>query len=155
MICGLPADGNLAKAYAHTALGLPVFGDLRRCNGVEWKRGPVVERFPGWRWNGAEWNRLESAKSGPFFSRCVGGSGFRRLIGSPGVRVCVQLPNDYQAHAGQTVSNDSLTTDNPSWLNRYRYPWQMSPFLSIGKPIPAFSRNSTKLFANFSFGMTG
>jgi len=31
---------------------------------VEWKRGPV-ERFTGWRWNGAEWNRLELAKSGP------------------------------------------------------------------------------------------
>jgi len=24
-----------------------------------------VERFTGWRWNGAEWNRLELAKSGP------------------------------------------------------------------------------------------
>jgi hypothetical protein len=30
-----------------------------------------VERFTGWRWNGAAWNRLESAKSGPFPSRCV------------------------------------------------------------------------------------
>ena len=46
------------------APGQPVFGDLRRCNGVEWKRGPV-ERFTGRRWNGAEWNRLELAKSGP------------------------------------------------------------------------------------------
>ena len=24
-----------------------------------------MERFTGWRWNGAEWNRLELAKSGP------------------------------------------------------------------------------------------
>jgi len=24
-----------------------------------------VEQFTGWRWNGAEWNRLELAKSGP------------------------------------------------------------------------------------------
>jgi hypothetical protein len=39
------------------APGQPVFGDLRRCNGVEWKREPV-ERFTGWRWNGAAWNRL-------------------------------------------------------------------------------------------------
>ena len=46
------------------APGQPVFGDLRRCSGVEWKRGPG-ERFTGWRWNGAEWNRLELAKSGP------------------------------------------------------------------------------------------
>ena len=53
-----------AKAFALTAPGQPVFGDLRRCNGVQWKRGPV-ERFTGWRWNGAEWNRLELAKSGP------------------------------------------------------------------------------------------
>jgi hypothetical protein len=29
-----------------------------------WQRGPV-ERFTGWRWNGAECNRLELAKSGP------------------------------------------------------------------------------------------
>ena len=49
-----------AKAFALTAPGQPVFGDLRRWNGVEWKRGPVERR-----WNGAEWNRLESAKSGP------------------------------------------------------------------------------------------
>jgi hypothetical protein len=45
---------NLAKALALTVPGQPVFGDLRRCNGVEWKRGPV-ERFTGWRRNGAEW----------------------------------------------------------------------------------------------------
>jgi hypothetical protein len=33
--------------------------------GDHWgQRGPV-ERFTGWRWNGAEWNRLELAKSGP------------------------------------------------------------------------------------------
>ena len=31
---------------------------------MEWKRGPV-ERFTGRRRNGAEWNRLELAKSGP------------------------------------------------------------------------------------------
>jgi len=55
------------------APGQPVFGDLRRCNGAEWKRGPV-EWFTGQRWNGAEWNRLELAKSGPFPSRCVGGT---------------------------------------------------------------------------------
>jgi hypothetical protein len=42
----------------------PVFGDLRRWNGAEWRRGPV-ERFAGRRWNGAEWNWLELAKSGP------------------------------------------------------------------------------------------
>ena len=24
-----------------------------------------MERFTGWRWNGAEWNRLELVKSGP------------------------------------------------------------------------------------------
>ncbi len=54
----------MAKSYALTAPGLPVFDDLRRCSGAEWKRGPV-ERFTGRRWNGAEWNRLELAKSGP------------------------------------------------------------------------------------------
>ena len=43
-----------------------------------------MERFTGRRWNGAEWNRLELAKSGPSASRCVGGSGFRRLIGGRG-----------------------------------------------------------------------
>jgi hypothetical protein len=32
-------------------------------------------------WNGAAWNRLEPAKSDPFFSRCVVGSSLRRLIG--------------------------------------------------------------------------
>ena len=73
----------MAKAYALTAPGLPVFDDLRRWNGVEWKRGPV-ERFSGRRWNGAEWKRLELAKSGPKTSRCVVGSGFRRLIGAQG-----------------------------------------------------------------------
>jgi hypothetical protein len=73
----------LAKAYALTAPGQPVFDDLRRWNGAEWKRGPV-ERFIGRRWNGAEWNRLESAKSGPKASRCVGESCFRRLIGGRG-----------------------------------------------------------------------
>jgi hypothetical protein len=36
------------------------------------------------RWNGAEWNRLELAKSGPFPRRSVVGSGFRRLIGGRG-----------------------------------------------------------------------
>jgi len=42
--------------------------------GVGWvKRGPV-ERFTGRRWNAAEWNRLELAKSGPIPSRCVGGT---------------------------------------------------------------------------------
>ena len=46
------------------APGQPVFDDLRRCSGAEWKRG-LAERFTGWRWNGAEWNRLELAKSGP------------------------------------------------------------------------------------------
>jgi hypothetical protein len=58
---GLPADGTLAKAYAFTVPGQPVFGDLRRCNGVEWKRGPggAVHRAT------LEWNRLELAKSGP------------------------------------------------------------------------------------------
>src|ERR1039458_3661450 len=39
----------------------------------------------GQRWNGAECNRLESAKSGPKTSRCVVGSGFRRLIGGRGL----------------------------------------------------------------------
>ena len=62
---GLPAEGIWRKLTL-TAPGQPVFGDLRRWNGAEWKRGPV-ECFTGWRWNGAEWNRLESAKSGPFF----------------------------------------------------------------------------------------
>jgi hypothetical protein len=55
---------GLGETSALTAPGLPVFGDLRRWNGVEWKRGPV-EWFTGRRWNGAEWNRLELAKSGP------------------------------------------------------------------------------------------
>ena len=45
------------------APGQPVFDDLRRCGGAEWKRGPV-KRFTGRRWNGAEWNRLELTKSG-------------------------------------------------------------------------------------------
>ena len=31
-----------------------------------------MELFNGRRWNGAEWNRLELAKSGPLHSRCVG-----------------------------------------------------------------------------------
>jgi len=75
---------------ARSVRGEPVFGDLRRCNGVEWKRGPV-ERFTGWRWNGAERNRLELAKSGPFGSRCVGGSCFRRLIGSQGFAVLAEF----------------------------------------------------------------
>ena len=44
-----------------------------------------MEQFTGWRWNGAAWNRLELAKSGPFPSRCVVGSGFRRLIGGCGL----------------------------------------------------------------------
>jgi hypothetical protein len=65
------------------APGQPVFDDLRRCSGAECKRGPV-ERFTGRRWNGAEWNRLELAKSGPFRRRCVVGSCFRRLIGGLG-----------------------------------------------------------------------
>jgi hypothetical protein len=61
---GLPAEGTWRKLTRSQRRGLPVFDDLRRCNGVEWKRGPV-ESFTGWRWNGAEWNRLELAKSGP------------------------------------------------------------------------------------------
>ena len=85
----------MAKAYALTAPGQPVFGDLRRWNGVEWKRGPV-ERFTGRRWNGAEWNRLELAKSGPKASRCVVGSCFRRLIGDLASRLIarIQLSSD-------------------------------------------------------------
>jgi len=63
----------LAKAYALTAPGQPVFGDLTRWTGAEWKGGPV-ERFTGRRWNGAACNRLELAKSGHLPSRCVGGT---------------------------------------------------------------------------------
>jgi hypothetical protein len=37
--------------------GMPVFDDLSRWNGLEWKRGPV-ERFTGRRWHGAEWKRV-------------------------------------------------------------------------------------------------
>jgi hypothetical protein len=44
-----------------------------------------VERFTRRRWNGAEWNRLELAKSRPKASRCVVGSCFRRLIGGRGL----------------------------------------------------------------------
>jgi hypothetical protein len=55
---------ELGGTYALTAPGQPVFGDLRRWNGVEWKRGPV-ERFT----DGAGMERsgtgLNLAKSGP------------------------------------------------------------------------------------------
>jgi hypothetical protein len=80
---GVPAEGTLRKLPLSPRRGKPVFDDLRRCSGAEWKRGPV-ERFTGWRWNGAEWNRLELAKSGPKTSRCVVESCFRRLIGVQG-----------------------------------------------------------------------
>jgi len=60
----------LAKAFTLTAAGLPVFDDLRRCNDVQWERGSV-EMFTGWRWNGAEWRRLELAESCPKISRFV------------------------------------------------------------------------------------
>jgi len=52
-----PADGTCGVAFTLTAPGLPVFDDLRRCNGVArlrratarqaWKRGPV-ERLSGY-----------------------------------------------------------------------------------------------------------
>ena len=48
----LSAEG-LCKSFALMAPGPPVFDDLRRWNAAQWKRGPV-ERFTGWRWNGAE-----------------------------------------------------------------------------------------------------
>jgi hypothetical protein len=51
-----------------------------------------VEWFTGRRWNGAEWSRVELAKSGPKSSRCVVGSGFRRLIGGRGL-AGVALPH--------------------------------------------------------------
>jgi hypothetical protein len=48
---------GLAKAYALTVPGKAVLGDLRRCNSVKCKCGPV-EGFTGRRWNGAAWTRL-------------------------------------------------------------------------------------------------
>ena len=43
---GVPAEGTWRKLARSRAPGQLVFDDLRRCSGVEWKRGPV-ERFPG------------------------------------------------------------------------------------------------------------
>ena len=39
---GLPAEGTWRKLTRSRRRGQPVFGDLRRCNGAEWKRGPVA-----------------------------------------------------------------------------------------------------------------
>jgi len=64
---------GLGETFALMVPGQPVFDDLRRCSGAEWKRGPV-EWFTGPGWNGAQWNRLELAKSGHLPSRCVGGT---------------------------------------------------------------------------------
>ena len=76
---------GLDESFRAHAAGEPVFDDLRRWNGAEWKRGPV-ERFTGWRWNGATWNRLELAKAGRIRNRWVGESRFRRRIGGPRLR---------------------------------------------------------------------
>ena len=64
---GWPAEGTL-RNFALTAPGLPVFGDLRRCNAAEWKRGPVAP-VTGWRWNGAD-------PPSPSYGAAKGGTGF-------------------------------------------------------------------------------
>ena len=52
-----------------------------------------MECFTGWRWNGAEWNRLELAKSGPVFQpMCRGKEGF--CDSSAGVGAGAALPPD-------------------------------------------------------------
>jgi len=39
---GLPAEGTWRKLTRSWRRGLPVFDDLRRCSGAEWKRGPAA-----------------------------------------------------------------------------------------------------------------